>query len=303
MTDRVRVRFLLAVLCALLALFVWDQRRQAVEELEGIRQAYTRSAQQGAATAREQERRELLDRVAGRLAERSPPPASAAAVRDVLVRVARRQGLDLASVRLQPLVRPPAGTAGTEARVTLLGDPGALSGFLAGIEGEGWPLKTDRATLAVRGGLGTLTATVLVLWPDPAGPFTDTDAIRLAGDGRMKRLFDWLERQSGPETRVFAPAAPPAPAFVDDRAPEPAAESPLEAGTELQSSRAETPELHGFVDVGAGTPVRAALFYRGETALVAMGDSLGEYTVVGLEPSEAVVLARPEGPPIRLILR
>ena len=59
--------------------------------------------------------------------------------------------------------------------------------------------------------------------------------------------------------------------------------------------RAETPELHGFVDVGSGTPIRAALFYRGETTLVAVGDRVGDYTVITLEPSEAVVLSRGEG--------
>lgn len=297
------MRFLLLVVCALLAWFAWDRQRQAMEDLATIREANSRSARQGAATERERERRVLLGRVVERLAGRAPPPASAAAVRDVLVRVAQGQGLDLSSARLQPLVRPPAGTAGTEARVTLLGDPGALSGFLAGIEGEGWPLRTDRATLAVRGGLGTLTATVLVLWPDPAGSFTEADAVRLAGDDRMERLFDWLGPRPGPQTMVSAPATAAASAPFGDLAPDPVSETPPEAQAGPPPSRAETPELHGFVDVGAGTPVRAALHYRGETALVAIGDRVGEFTVVGLEPSEAVVLAGPEGPPIRLILR
>lgn len=303
MTDRVRVRFLLAVLCALLAWFVWAEQREAVAEFAAIRQAHSRSAREGAATARERGRRDLLGRVVQQLARRAPPPRNAAAVRDGLLRAAEDQGLDLSSARLQPLVRPPAGTAGTEARVTLLGDPVALSGFLARIEGEGWPLRTDRATLAVRGGLGTLTATILVLWPDSADSFTEADAVRLAADDRMERLLGWLEPRSRPEAVASVPNDEPAPVPRAGLAPEPATDPPPEAPVVPAASRTEAPELHGFVNVGPEAPVRAALYFQGETTLVAVGDRLGDYTVVGLEPSEAVVLVDPEGSSIRLILR
>ena len=303
MTDRVRVRFLLAVLSALLAWFAWAEQREAVAELAAIRQAHTRSAEEGAATERERERRDLLGRVVQQLAGRSPPPTNAAAVRDGLLRAAGDHGVDLSSARLQPLVRPPAGTAGTEARVTLLGDPVALSGFLARIEGEGWPLRADRATLAVRGGLGTLTATIVVLWPDPADSFTEVDAVRLAADDRMERLLGWLEPRSRQETVASMPQDEPAPIPVADLASEPVPESTPEAPSAPPPSRTQAPELHGFVNVGPEAPVRAALYYRGETTLVALGDRVGDYTVIGLEPSEAVVLADPEGSSIRLVLR
>ena len=303
MADRVRVRLLLAALCALLAWFVWAEQRRTAEQLAVIRQANTRSARQGAATERERERRDLLGRVVQRLAGRVPPPTSATAVRDVLLRAAEGQGVDLSSARLQPLVRPPVGTAGTEARVTLLGEPRALSGFLAEIEGEGWPLRADRATLAVRGGLGTLTTTILVLWPDATDAFAEADVVRLAADDRMDQLFDWLEPDSGLDTMAASPTGELLPASAAELSPGPVIESPLGTPTGPQSSRPETPELHGFIDVGVGTPVRAALYYGGETVLVAIGDRLGDYTVVGLEPSAAVVLVGPEGPPIRLIMR
>jgi hypothetical protein len=92
--------------------------------------------------------------------------------------------------------------------------------------------------------------------------------------------------------------SPPVGSGVEE-SPEP----PLEAAMPEPAPRSEAPELRGFVDVGPGTPVRAALFYRGETTLVAAGDRVGDYTVVTLEPPEAVVLSPGEGPPLRLVLR
>ena len=63
------------------------------------------------------------------------------------------------------------------------------------------------------------------------------------------------------------------------------------------------PELHGFVDLGSGEPVQAALFYEGETVLVTAGDRVGRYRVADIEPSESVLLERPDGPPLLLTLR
>ena len=305
MHERLRIRVLLALLAGLLAWFVWGEARRASEDLTAALEREARSARENTRIVQERERWSHLRRVSERLAGRPPAPASAAEVRAFLVRAAERHGVALSQSRLQPVVRPPQGSRGAEAGITLLGDPVSLSRFLAAVEGAGWPLRTERATLAIRGGLGTLTATVVFLWPDPAASFTAAEADRLADDPRMERLTAWLESVAGPQPATSpaanetdgVPSAPPV-----DRAADALLEPPGEPAP-LPASRSETPQLHGFVNVGSGTPVQAALFYRGETRLVTVGDRVGEYTVVTLEPSEAVVLSREEAPPLRLVLR
>ncbi|MCY3747524.1 MAG: hypothetical protein OXH05_14995 [Acidobacteria bacterium] len=304
MDQRLRLRVLLALLSVSLAWLVWGEARRASAEFAAALDMQTRSARESVQTAREWERRERLLRVSERLADRAPAPESAAGTREFLVRTAGEGGVELSQLRLQPLVRPPEGTAGAEAGITALGDPDSLSRFLAAVEGTGWPLRVERATLAVRGGLGTLTASVLVLWPDPAAAFTAADAGRLGDDPRLEQLAAWLEsvpRQDAAVSRAAAEPIEAAPA-VDPGLGEPLVQPP-DTATPPSEPRVETPELHGFVDVGSGTPIRAALFYRGETTLVGVGDRVGDYTVVTLEPSEAVVLSRGEGPPLRLVLR
>ncbi len=305
MDQRLRLRVLLALLSVSLAWLAWGEARRSSAELAAALDMQTRSARESTQTVQERERRERLHRVSERLAGRAAPPTSAAGTREFLVRMAGEGGVDLSQLRLQPLVRPPEGTEGAEAGITALGDPASLSRFLAAVEGTGWPLRVERATLAVRGGLGTLTASVLVLWPDPAAAFTAADADRLGDDPRLEALAAWLESIPGPEAASLAAAEPvevePAPAVGDGM--EDPLDQPPDTATPPSELRSETPELHGFVDVGSGTPIRAALFYRGETTLVGVGDRVGDYTVVTLEPSEAVVLSRGAGPPLRLVLR
>ena len=306
MDQRLRLRVLLALLSVSLAWLVWGEARRSSAELAVAVDVQTRSARESARTAEERARRERLLRVSERLAGRAPPPGSAAGAREFLVRTAGEGGVEVSQLRLQPLVRPPEGTAGAEAGITALGDPDSLSRFLAAVEGTGWPLRVERATLAVRGGLGTLTASVLVLWPDPAAAFSAADPARLGDDPRLEELAAWLESVPGPEAAASLAVAEPIgaePASVADGGAEEALEQPPDTATVPSEPRLETPELHGFVDVGSGTPVRAALFYRGETTLVGVGDRVGDYTVVTLEPSEAVVLSRGAGPPLRLVLR
>ena len=306
MDARLRLRVLLTLLSVSLAWLVWGEARRSADDLAAAFEMRTRSARENVQTAQERERRERLLAVSERLAGRAPPPTSAAGTRGFLVRTAGESGVELSQLRLQPLVRPPEGTLGAEAGITALGDPGALSRFLAAVEGRGWPLRVERATLAVRGGLGTLTASVLVLWPNPAAPFTAADAGRLGDDPRLEQLAAWLESVPGAEAAAPRAAAEPIevePAPAADHATEELLDPPPDLVAPPSASRTETPELHGFVDVGSGTPVRAALFYRGETTLVGVGDRVGDYTVVTLEPSEAVVLSRGEGPPLRLVLR
>ncbi len=305
MDQRLRLRVLLALLSVSLAWLVWGEARRSSAELAAALDVQTRSAREGVRSAQERERRARLLRVSERLAGRVPPPDSAAGTREFLVRMAGEGGVELSQLRLQPLVRPPEGTLGAEAGITALGDPASLSRFLAAVEGTGWPLHVERATLAVRKGLGTLTASVLVLWPDPAAAFTAADADRLGDDPRLEALAAWLESIPGPEAASLAAAEPvevePAPAVGDGM--EDPLDQPPDTATPPSELRSEPPELHGFVDVGSGTPIRAALFYRGETTLVGVGDRVGDYTVVTLEPSEAVVLSRGAGPPLRLVLR
>jgi len=304
MDRRLRLRVLLALLSVSLAWLVWGEARRASTEFAAALDMQTRSARESVQTAQERERRERLLRVSERLADRTPAPDSAAGTREFLVRTAGEGGVELSQLRLQPLVRPPEGTAGAEAGITALGDPDSLTRFLAAVEGTGWPLRVERATLAVRGGLGPLTASVLVLWPDPAAALTAADAGRLGDDPRLEQLAAWLEsvpRQDAAVSRAAAEPIEAAPA-VDPGLGEPLVQPP-DTATPPSEPRVETPELHGFVDVGSGTPIRAALFYRGETTLVGVGDRVGDYTVVTLEPSEAVVLSRGEGPPLRLVLR
>ncbi|MXZ59896.1 MAG: hypothetical protein F4228_04305 [Acidobacteria bacterium] len=304
MDRRLRLRVLLALLSVSLAWLVWGEARRASTEFAAALDMQTRSARESVQTAQERERRERLLRVSERLADRAPAPDSAAGTREFLVRTAGEGGVELSQLRLQPLVRPPEGTAGAEAGITALGDPDSLTRFLAAVEGTGWPLRVERATLAVRGGLGTLTASVLVLWPDPAAALTAADAGRLGDDPRLEQLAAWLEsvpRQDAAVSRAAAEPIEAAPA-VDPGLGEPLVQPP-DTATPPSEPRVETPELHGFVEVGSGTPIRAALFYRGETTLVGVGDRVGDYTVVTLEPSEAVVLSRGEGPPLRLVLR
>lgn len=306
MDQRLRLRVLLTLLSVSLAWLVWGEARRASDELAAAFETRTRSARESARTAQERERRERLVRVSERLAGRTAPPTSAAGTREFLVRMAGDGGVELSQLRLQPLVRPPEGTLGAEAGITALGDPDSLTRFLAAVEGSGWPLRVERASLGVRGGLGTLTASVLVLWPDPAAVFTAADAGRLGDDPRLERLAAWLEAVPGPEEAASLASAGPIeaePASAAGPGTEELLDPPPDTATTPPEPRAETPELHGFVDVGSGTPIRAALFYRGETTLVGVGDRVGDYTVVTLEPSEAVVLSRGAGPPLRLVLR
>ena len=116
----------------------------------------------------------------------------------------------------------------------------------------------------------------------------------------------WLESVPGPDAAASLAGAEPIeaePAPAVDHGVEDLLDQAFDTAASPPEPRVETPELHGFVDVGSGTPIRAALFYRGETTLVGVGDRVGDYTVVTLEPSEAVVLSRGEGPPLRLVLR
>lgn len=305
MDERLRRRLLAAGLLAALAWLAWAERQDAAAHLaELVRQAAA-EARLGAAARLDAESRGRLARVTERLAERSPPPTSAAQLRNQLLAAAGDHGVELSATRLQPLLRPPAGTAGSEARISAFGDPAALGRLLATLEGRGWPLRLDSAGFSAREGSGTLIASLSVLWPDPPeGSFTAEQAAELGKDPGLEALLAWLDTAGIP-----IPRRPRAEEAARAAAPE-AAAPPLRAeGVSAGADAAvvtvgeETPDLTGFVHIGGDAPVRAALFYRGETVFVSAGGRVGEYTVVEITPPDAVLLARPGTAPLRLTLR
>ncbi len=317
--NPLRVRALLLLLVAALALWVWVERQAAAERSAGEARAGAAAARAQAESRRQSEREERLARLGALLERRRPAPASVAAVRERLLAIAAPLEVSLPLVRLSPLARPPRGVAGAEAQLTAEGETDALVAFVAAVEGRGWPLRFERTQLtepagAAAGRPSVLTATVSVLWPAPAAPppgaatarRPDESATELADDPRLPGLLEGLEALlAGPYADEGPP--PPAPASRvaaadpgDSGEPEedlPAAEAPPPP----RIPRA--PELHGFVDLGGGQPVQAALFFEGETVLVSAGDRLGAYRVVAVEPADSVLLSRPDGPPLLLTLR
>lgn len=301
-----RLRALLTVLLAALTALVWIERRAALD-----RRSERASAEQSAERARREvergrERKERLVRLAALLDRRPPGPESVAEVRARLLDLAAPRGVDLTSVRLAPLARPPRGTAGAEAQLTAEGRTADLIEFVSAMEAGGWPLRFDRAQLtepsAAAGRPTVLTAAASVLWPEDG---VDTGAAA-GGDARLdeeiEAVSDWLEARlpaAGQELRAAAP--PPRPHGPGGRAAPSAEREPPTPFRPPEVPRA--PELHGFVDLGSGEPVRAALFHEGETVLVTAGDRIGRYRVAVIEPSESVLLERPDGPPLLLTLR
>ena len=305
--DPLRLRVLLAALLAALAALVWIERRAAFDRLSERALAEQSAERARQEVERGREREVLLARLAALLDRRAPGPESVAEVRARLLGLAAPLGVDLTSVRLAPLPRPPRGTAGAEAQLTAEGRTAALIEFVAAMEGGGWPLRFDRAQLTEPGAAGAgrptvLTATASVFWP-AGGPDIGAAAV---GDARLdeeiESVSDWLEARlpaPGRELRVAAP--PPRP-----REPAPRGEPALESERRPPLPPADAPQaprLHGFVDPGSGEPVQAALFYEGETVLVTAGDRVGRYRVTEIEPSESVLLERPDGPPLLLTLR
>lgn len=302
-----RLRALLTVLLAALTALVWIERRAALD-----RRLERASAEQSAERARREvergrEREERLARLAALLDRRPPGPESVAEVRALLLDLAAPRRVDLTSVRLAPLARPPRGTAGAEAQLTAEGRTADLIEFVSAMEAGGWPLRFDRAQLtepsAAAGRPTVLTAAASVLWPEEG---VDTGAAA-GGDARLdeeiEAVSDWLEarlpaagrelRAAAPPPRPREPAGPAAPSAERREPPTPF--RPPEVP--------RAPELHGFVDLGSGEPVQAALFHEGETVLVTAGDRIGRYRVAVIEPSESVLLERPDGPPLLLTLR
>lgn len=317
--NPIRVRALLLGLAAALALWAWVERRAAAEHLAGEARAGAAAARAQAESRRRSEREERLARLGALLERRRPAPASVAEVRERLLGIAAPLGVSLPLVRLSPLARPPRGVAGAEAQLTAEGETDALVAFVSAVEGRGWPLRFERTQLAEPVGAAAgrptvLTATVSVYWPAPAAapPAAGTArpaselADELADDPRLPGLLEGLEALlAGPDADAGGP--PPAPASRvaaadpgDGGQPE---EDLPEAEAPAPPRIPRAPELHGFVDLGGGEPVRAALFFEGETVLVSAGDRLGAYRVVAVEPADSVLLTRPDGPPLLLTLR
>ncbi len=309
--PRLRRRFLLLGLFGLAAWFVWAEQRAVSAGRDARNEAAAASARAASAAWTERAGRERLLGITKRLAERDAPPQSARALREALVAIAEDQGIELSAVRLQPLIRPPSGTAGSEVRISARGEPARLGRFLSAVEAKGWPLRPERAQRTVRGGVGSLSLSITVFWPSPVSSSTAGGGERLAADPRLERLAAWLEAEavepahsprSGRAARAEDPGEPPAPVPESTPSDLSSLSAPPPEPLPTPDSRVGMPQLHGFVDPGGGAPVQAALFYRGETTLVSAGDRLGEYTVIAIEPSETVLLSRPGDPPLRLTL-
>ena len=306
-----RVRALLLVLVAALTVWVWVERQAAAERLAGELRAGAAAVRAQAESRRRSEREERLARLGALLERRGPAPASVAEVRERLLGIAAPLGVALPLVRLSPLARPPRGAAGAEARLTAEGETDALIAFVSAVEGRGWPLRFERTQLAEPAGAGrpsVLTASVSVYWPDRAAPLPAAETARLADDPRLPGLIEGLEAHlAGPGADEGPPPSappPPRPSRLAATGPgeEPADDRPA-AEAPVPSRIPRAPELHGFVDLGGGQPVQAALFFEGETVLVSAGDRLGDYRVVAVEPADSVLLSRPDGPPLLLTLR
>lgn len=306
--DRgLRIRVLVLLLAALTAWLVWREAGELSTRIEAER-ARQAAAERNAAAERERRDSEArLTRLQDALAAREQPPTSASEVRGSLRAAARTAGVELTASRVQPLLRSPAGTRGAEVRWTAEGAPRALRSLLNALETKGWPLRTERAQLAVRSasgeqGRGILTSAFTVLWPDPDARFTEADAARIAKDPRIGPLSAWLastppqaSESSGsgepPETTRTLPAESVVAAGGSD------SEAPV------GEPAGEAPRLLGFVEIGPEEPARAALLYGGEMALVAQGDRLGDYLVVELTVPDSVLLVPPDAEPLRLTLR
>ena len=305
--DPLRLRVLLAVLLAALAALVWIERRAALDRLSerALAEQSVERARREVERGREREAR--LARLAALLDRRAPGPESVAEIRARLLGLAAPLGVDLTSVRLAPLARPPRGTAGAEAQLTAEGRTADLVEFVAAMEGRGWPLRFDRAQLTEPGAAGAgrptvLTAAASVFWPEGASDSGAAAGGNARLDEELEVVSDWLEARlpaPGREPRGAGP--PPGPRESAVRVESAAEREPAPPLPPARVPRA--PELHGFVDPGAGEPVQAALFFEGETVLVTAGDRVGRYRVVDIEPSESVLLERPDGPPLLLTLR
>lgn len=311
--NPIRVRLLLLGLAAALAVWVWVERREAAERRDEEARAGAAAARAQAESRRRAEREARLARLGALLERRPPPPRSVAAVRERLLGIAAPLGVDLSLVRLAPLARPPRGAAGAEAQITAEGGTDALIAFVSAVESRGWPLRFERTQLreptgAASGRPTVLTTTAAVYWPDEAAPAPAAETARLADDPRLPALVAALEARLEASGAGEESPAPPARLAAADPEEAPGAggepEEPPPPLDEPESPRIpRAPELHGFVDLGPGEPVRAALFFEGETVLVSAGDRLGDYRVVEVEPSDSVLLSRSDGPPLLLTLR
>lgn len=303
-----RLRLLLLSLSLLTAWLAWREAGGVAAEVASARQRSAAAVRADAAGRERAGREERFAELAAALDRRDPPPETPADVREALVGAARGTGVELTTSRVQPLLRSPDGTRGAEVRLSAEGDPAALRRFLNVVEGKGWPLRTDRVQLGLRDSTrGSLTGSFTVLWPDPDARFVEADAIRLIGDPRIGPLAAWLRASlDAPDLpEPLRPAEPPVreeprPMVAGAAFPEPGPVEEIPAAPSAAPD--DEPRLLGFVEVGRGEAPQAALAWGGEMTLVAVGDRIGGYRVAEIEPADAVLLTRPEAPPLRLTL-
>ncbi len=287
-----RIRILLLVLIGAAVWTLGARERDARREAAALRQRAADSVRLAAADRETQDQRAVLAEALDRLAGRPPGPQSAAEARERLMTVAASLGVEIPTAHFQPLQRAPAGALGAEVKLTATGPGETLIRFLERLESEGLPMRFDGADIAFRAaGPAVLTASAVVLWPDATTP---PDPERLAADPRLGALVEWLAAPVAPSSEPPPPApvvaAAPPPPMVEEEPPPPVAFDP-------------EPVLQGFLDPGGDAPVRAMFLVRGEVAMAGVGDRVGAYTVLELDPPAEAVLVRPGFPSLRLTLR
>jgi hypothetical protein len=276
-------------------------RRSAAAEGDALVAAASRLAEQ-AETARESvERRRAIQALVARARELGEVPRDVGALRDVLVGAEHGLAIDRLSLDFRPAERLPPGLGGSRVLASLRGRFGALYDYLRRIEASFLPLALDNLTLRGDAARVTLTVQWAARWPLGEGEVPEA-----LSETDVAALEAWLDEAPAPHLRrdIFAFAR--APASVD-ATPPPAEPQRPEAA--VPGERRELPVLTGFVmarpelEPDVRRRVLAALRYQGETRLVMVGDTLGDYVVESMEARDSVTLVRADtGEQIRLTL-
>lgn len=217
-----------------------------------------------------------------------------ARLRDELLGAERDLEIDRLSLDFRPEPQAAGAMTATQVNASLRGSYSALFEYLARIEKKRLPLAPVELSLREDGsGSVALTIRWVASWPGP-GP-----AAAALSPAEVAELSSWLDREeaSRPGRSLFAPAPVER---EPDAAPAPEVtmrETVVERAPDLEAAPVrETPALSGFVlaraelEPDVSRRVLAALRYRGELHLVAVGDTLDGFRVESVEARESVTL-------------
>lgn len=302
----------IAVVVAALVLVnvvLFGLRRSASAERAGLVEETSVLSQRTDQARLSSEHRRAIDAVVakarGHASYETTTPRDIGALRDVLVDAERGLSIDRMSLDFRPEERLPTGIGGARVHASLRGRFEAVYDYLERIEAMFLPLSLDGLTL--RGDAASVTLTVQWAAHWPMGGSHGAAEI---SDADVSRLSHWLSRESRPRPQrdVFSfreasgsVAVAPPPRAADDAAEEP---MPL-----VPDDLPERPVLTGFVlarpelEPDVRRRVLAALRYQGETRLVMVGDTIGDYVIDSMEARDYVTLTRADtGESFRLTL-